>query len=406
MTLLEPRSHVRATGDASGPMAVTHADLPAGPARVAVPFPMSSSAMAGPSRGGFGGGCPPRVVVGSSWGSPWAAAMPTYLGRGIRGLAAHEGRIFIGSGECGASGEVAHVHSIDTTTGQLSGSLLGIAGAQIAQMKVIGGALYVTNLAPEVDACGAQPFASDRGGAWSMSGRIDCRRVFDLEAVPGRAGALMVAGSHLDELTGGSSAATWLTTDGGFTWSSFLMPAARRRAAAGAEPVVRMMLVGEELYAIAGGAAWRWRKVLPSRPCSVWSEGWERVELHQHCQILSMPAVATGGNGRFAAWAKGPMWTFDGTSVRRMFGHLDFGQAFCTDGSDGHVYAVTRAAGIVRSLNGVDWFRHPEPGVWGARGLPATSIAVHGGVIYVGDDTSAVHAVASSAVTWRRASTT
>ena len=100
------------------------------------------------------------------------------------------------------------------------------------------------------------------------------------------------------------------------------------------------------------------------------------------------------------------MWTFDGQTVRRMFGHLDFSMAFATDVEDGHVYAATRGGGVVRSLDGVRWFRHPSSGVWGRSGIPAFSIAVSQGTIFVGDDASRIHAVASTSVNWLPATTT
>jgi hypothetical protein len=321
----------------------------------------------------------------------------------IRGLAAHDGKVYIGYGDSGANPGTVHIHHIDATTGQLSGSQLAMATEQNTRMKTIDGALHAANIDPRMSWEGGQPFASNRSGAWAMSGWTNCCQAFDIEAVPGLRGCVMAAGSYLDRRTGASSYATWLTLDGGATWKAFQGPNAAPDGVA--RRVYRMILVRGELYAFTAQGAWRWRQVVPAREWNSWDAGWEPVTMPGDCSILATDMIPCAGNGTFAVWSMGPTWSFDGSTVRRMTGHLDMGQAFCTDPTDGHVYGVTRRAGIVRSLDGVHWFRHPSSGVWGATGVLASSIAVTNGTIFVGDHTSTVHAVASTSASWRRAST-
>lgn len=342
-------------------------------------------------------------LVGRSWTSPFAAAQPSYRGRTIRRLEVHGGTIYVGYGD-GGPGQSIDVHSIDTRTGQLSGSELVIPGARDTHMRVIDGALYVAGAAPPGGAgAGILPLWSNRGGIWSASGIADGGPVTDLEAVPGAPGAVMVSGRDVVQGARTAAHATWLSVDGGLTWSSFRDDAGG--VGTGPDAVLRLLRVGTELYAISGPRAWRWRKESPRGPENSWTAGWEPVTLPDHCRVVSMEGVRRGGNHVFAAWSKGPMWTWDGQRVRRLFGHLDFAMAFCTDADDGYVYAVTRGAGVVRSLDGVTWFRHPASEVWGANGIPAFSIAVAKGIIFVGDDTSRIHAVASTSVPWLSAAT-
>lgn len=346
------------------------------------------------------------ATFGHSW-STRPADVATGSGGGVRVLAAHEGRVYVSFGDSLALPGSVHVHSIDTSTSRQGDSLPVMAGTTDTRMAEIDGALYAANLYP---ACAGEPegqrLAINRRGHWSVSAWIDCDRVTDLAGVPGLPGAVMVSGSRVGASSGTSSLDTWLTVDEGLTWRSLRLPVASPNALDAAGAAARLVVVGAELYAVAPQGVWRWRAIVPSAGDHAWGVGWARAVLHDHCKVLTMSGVHVGGNSQFAVWSKGPMWTFDGTAVRRMFGHLDFGQAFCTDRADGFVYAVTRGAGLVRSLNGVDWYRHPEPGVWGTRGVPATSIAVSDGTIYVGDDSPTVRAIASTRVAWRRARTT
>lgn len=342
-------------------------------------------------------------LVGHSWTSPFAAAQPTFAGRMIRSLAAHDGNVYIGYGDHGANTGPVHVHHVDGTTGRLSGSLLAMGSVRTVHVKSIDGVLYAATTTPHGVVGGGQPFASNLGGTWSMSGSTNCHEAFDVEAVPGLPGAVMAAGSSLDPRTGATSHATWLTLDGGTTWTTFQDPT--QATTHGARRVFRMMLVRDELYAFTEHGAWRWRRVVPDTPSNGWDAGWAPVVLPGDFALLATNPLPTGGNGTFAVWSMGPTWTFDGSTVRRMGGHLDLGQAFSTDGAGGYVYGVTRGGGIVRSLDGVRWFRHPSPGVGGFSGIDASSIAVTGDTIFVGDFRSMVHAVASTEVRWRKATT-
>jgi hypothetical protein len=399
MSDLEQQHHVEQLTDRSTPSTVSLAPRPSRRALVACAAGVvmfGSRTNGAEARPGRGGGATP---IGSSWVSPFAAAQPTEVGRRIRGLVVHGDRLYIGYGDYGANSGPIQLHYLDLKTGVISGSVLELPFEDNTNMKVLDGALYAANIDPRTYWEGGQPFATNRSGAWTLSGWTNACHAFDVELVPGLPGAIMASGAWLGG-AGEGSYATWLSLDGGATWKTFADIVTTKNQTR----VYRLARFADQLYCTTPDATWRWRGIVPATAWNAFEDGWEQVDIPGFTDARGEFAQAY--NGRFYAWNYGPTMVFDGTTVRALFGDVAAVRDLFTDHADGYVYAIGANGGVLRTRDGITWSKHPSPGaIYQTNGLVCPSIAVAGETIFVGDEGGAIRAVASTKVRWQPAST-